>query len=72
MVHVNQLISFIMDSYPDKRNLSFKHSVSPGWVAQLVGHCPANQKFIGSIPGWGTCLGCRFGPWLGQIEKATN
>ena len=31
-------------------------------AAQWVGHCPANQKVTGSIPGQGTCLGCGPGP----------
>ena len=31
-------------------------------VAQLVGVLSCNQKVAGSIPGQGTCLGCRFSP----------
>ena len=33
-------------------------------VAQLAGHCPANQKVPGLIPSEGTCLGCCFIPWV--------
>ena len=29
-------------------------------VAQLVGRHPTKRKVAGSIPGQGTCLGCRF------------
>ena len=31
-------------------------------VAQLVGHHPADQEVMGSVPSQGTSLGCRFGP----------
>ena len=41
-------------------------------VALTAGHRPANQKVTGSIPGQGTCLSCRFGPQLGQVQEATN
>ena len=34
-------------------------------VAQWTEHWPANQKVTGSIPGQGTFLYCRPGPWLG-------
>ena len=27
-------------------------------VAQWIERWPANQKVTGSIPSWGTCLGC--------------
>ena len=36
-------------------------------VAQLVGCCPVKQKATDLIPSQGTCLGCRFGPWLGCV-----
>ena len=41
-------------------------------VAQLFGHHPANQKVTGSIPGQGTCRGCRFGPHSGCVQEATD
>ena len=48
----------------------FKKSVTARTpVAQLVGHCPANQKFLGLIPGQGTCLGVRAGTQLGACER---
>ena len=31
-----------------------------------------NTKVAGSIPGQGTCLGCRFGPRSGRIQEATD
>ena len=34
-------------------------------VAQWTEHRPANQRVTSSIPGQGTCLGCRPGPQLG-------
>ena len=36
-------------------------------VAQLVGRLPESEKVTGSIPGQGTCLGCRPGPQLGGM-----
>ena len=44
----------------------------PGWVAQLVGACPIHWKVASSIPSQGTYLGCRFNPWSGCIEEATD
>ena len=41
-------------------------------VAQLVGHCPADQKVCISIPGQSTCLGCGFGPQLGSVQEGMN
>ena len=42
-------------------------------VAQLVGHCSTKQKVAtGSIPGQGTCLGRKFGPQSGRVQKATD
>ena len=38
-------------------------------VAQLVGHCSANQKVADLIPGQGICLGCGFGPLLGMCKR---
>ena len=32
----------------------------------------AHMKVEGSIPGQGTCLGCRCGPWLGGMGEAAN
>ena len=33
---------------------------------------PGNRKVSGSIPSHGTCLGCRFGPWLMCVWEATG
>ena len=38
-------------------------------VDQLVGHYHANQKVVGSIPGQGTSLGCRFSTQLGLCQR---
>ena len=35
--------------------------------AQLVGRHPAKRKVAGLIPGQGTCLGYRSGPWSGHM-----
>ena len=40
-------------------------------MAQLIG-CPAKQKVASSVPGQGTCLGCRFRPWLSYVQKAAH
>ena len=37
-----------------------------------AGHHPANRKIAGSVPGQGTCLGCRFGPQLGSLWEAAD
>ena len=39
-------------------------------VTQLVGHQPTKQEVTTSIPSQGTCLGCRFGSWLGCVQGA--
>ena len=41
-------------------------------VAQLVRSCPTKQKVAGLIPGQGTCLSCRFGPWLECVPEAKD
>ena len=38
-------------------------------VAQWIGHCSANQKVAGLIPGQGTCLGFRHVPCWGAYER---
>ena len=38
-------------------------------MAQLVGHYPAKRMVTGSIPGQGTCLGCRFRPRQGMCVR---
>ena len=45
--------------------------VAPAGVAQLVRCYPVNRRVTGSIPGWGSCLGCRIGS-LGRVQKAAN
>ena len=37
-----------------------------------LGHNLTNQKVTGLIPNQGTCLGFRFGPWVGAVQEATN
>ena len=46
-----------------------KDHLAPTDVVQWVGHHPANCKVPGSIPGQGTCLGCRPGSQLGTCER---
>ena len=41
-------------------------------VAQLIGCRPVKQKVTSSIPGQGTCLGCRFSPQLGHVKRQQN
>ena len=41
-------------------------------VAQLVGHCPAEQIVTNLIPGQGTCLGGGLGPRSGCMQEAAN
>ena len=48
---------------------NYQENMSPGQLDHLVGHHPANREVTSSIPGQGTCLGCRPGPWLGACEK---
>ena len=38
-------------------------------VAQWIERGPVNQRVTGSIPSWGTCLGCGPGPQLGAYER---
>ena len=40
----------------------------PLWLSWL-GIIPTNQKVMGSITNWGTCLGCQFHPQLGCIQR---
>ena len=40
----------------------------PVWLSWLD-HCYVNQRLMGLIPGQGTGLGCRFGPWLWHIQR---
>ena len=40
--------------------------------SQLAGCHPGNWKVTGSFPSQGTRLGCRFDPWSGHVQKATN
>ena len=43
----------------------------PAWLSWLECH-PIHQKGGDSILREGTCLGCRFDPWLGRIWEAAN
>ena len=38
-------------------------------VPQLAEALSSKLKGYGLIPSQGTCLGCRFGPWLGCVER---
>ena len=38
-------------------------------VAQWIERGPVNQRVTGSIPSWGTCLGCGPGPQWGARER---
>ena len=42
-----------------------------GWLSWLEHH-PAHEKAAGLIIHQGTCLGCKFDPWLGCIQEATH
>ena len=53
-------------------NMIIELNTSPGWLALLDGHHPAKRKVTGSIPSWGTCLGCKFGPKAEHIWKVTD
>ena len=46
-----------------------KESSALAGVAQCIERRPVSQKVAGSIPGQGTCLGCRPGPRLGACER---
>ena len=37
-------------------------------VAQWIECWPADQRVASSIPGQGTCLCCRPGPWQGRVR----
>ena len=79
---VSLLILFVVTLSPPRNthlkfldiNSSFKlqESVALTGVAQLVGHHPTKRKVAGSIPDSGTCLCCRFGPWWGHMQEATD
>ena len=55
-------ISLLTHSMHSVIPFSLKSTISPGWVAQLVGVSSGNQKVSGSVPGQGTYLGCRYHP----------
>ena len=38
-----------------------KMLLAPAGVAQWIEHWPVSQRVAGSIPSWGTCLGCEPG-----------
>ena len=42
-----------------------KMLLAPAGVAQWIEHWPVSQRVAGSIPSWGTRLGCRLGPRSG-------
>ena len=46
-----------------------KTTVALAGVAQWTERRPVNQKVTGSIPSWGTCLGCGPGPRLGACGR---
>ena len=41
---------------------NLKQQTALDGVAQWIEHGPGNQRFSGSIPSQGTCLGCGLGP----------
>ena len=45
------------------------HRLALGGVAQWIECWLASQTFTSSIPGQGTCLGCRSGPESGACER---
>ena len=47
-----------------------KHSFLPDWYGSVGWCCPTNQGIISlipSLPGWGTCWGCKFSPPLERV-----
>ena len=42
-----------------------------GWLYWLERR-PVHQKVVGSIPGQGTYLGCKFDPWLSHVGETTD
>ena len=42
-----------------------------GWLCWLE-RCPVYQKSVGSVPGQGTYLGCRFNPWSQRVRETTS
>ena len=52
-------------------HLEKKKVVWPVWLSGL-GVVPLTTKVIGSVPYWGTCLGCGFDPRSGYIWEATD
>lgn len=46
-----------------KHAFSYLKNIPQPWLVWLVGR-PGNVKVAGSIPGWGTYLGCGPGSWL--------
>ena len=61
VVHVN--LSHLSHNAADTACWWPHHSGTLTGVAQLVGCCPTKQQVTGLIPGQGTCLSCRFGPF---------
>ena len=66
---------------PCKASLCFlnKNGISPlekvvalAGVASLVGRRLTKQRVTSSIPGEGTCLGCRLRPHSGHVQEATD
>ena len=50
-------------------NLKVNIKLAMADVAQRIERQPVNQKFAGSIPGRGRCLGCGPGPHVGTCER---
>ena len=55
--------------YSSFSNLHVKNHMKPGWYCSMDWAPASEPKGCQSIPGLGTCLGCRPGPQLGVCER---
>ena len=71
------IILFEWSHWPHKLGIIFtplwrQGRFRPGQVAQLVGASSQTPKGCSSIPSQGTCLGCRWDPWLEHVQEAND
>ena len=73
-VTVNILNSWYFQvAFPGSHEAIRKSSHLP-WPGGSVGWSavPYTKNIVDSIPGKGTYVGCKFGPWSGHVQEATN
>ena len=65
------LSSYILAGEGNVLDTFEKKTVSPWlvWLSGLSAGLRTSRKVAGSIPGEGTCLGCRPGPQLGVCKR---